>query len=213
MSNATLSTRVTVIDYGIGNIHSVVKALKHHGADVTLSDKPEAIASAERLVLPGVGAFADGMKGLRDRGLVEPIHAYVKTGRPFIGICLGMQLLLARSEEYGDHEGLGIIPGRVVEIPKTPGIKVPHIGWNRIEPRAGGTWLDTALSSTMPGSMVYFVHSFTAQPASETDRLADAWYGGHRISAAVQKDNVAGFQFHPEKSGATGLGILAKFLQ
>lgn len=208
-----MSKPVTVVDYGIGNIHSVIKALKFHGAAVTLADSPEAIAQAERLVLPGVGAFADGMKGLRERALIEPIHAFVKTGRPFAGICLGMQLLLAESEEFGRHDGLGIIPGRVVAIPATPGIKVPHIGWNRIDPRPGGTWQDTPLSSVAPGAMVYFVHSFTAQPREEADRLADAWYGGHRISAAVRRDNVVGFQFHPEKSGATGLSILATFLQ
>lgn len=208
-----MSLQVTVIDYGIGNVHSVVKALAFHGAAVSLSDQPDAIARADRLVLPGVGAFADGMKGLRERGLVEPIRAFVRTGRPFAGICLGMQLLLARSEEFGEHEGLGIIPGSVVAIPPTPGVKIPHIGWNRIEPRPGGTWSGTALEGTEPGTMVYFVHSFTAQPRDESDRLADAWYGGHRISAAVRHENVYGFQFHPEKSGTAGLQILANFLR
>jgi glutamine amidotransferase len=203
-----VSTKVTVIDYGIGNIHSVVKALKFHGADVKVSPDAADIASAERLVLPGVGAFADGMRGLK-----EPIRDYVKSGRPFMGICLGMQLMLKESEEFGHHEGLGLVPGKVVEIPKTPGIKVPHVGWNRIEPRPEGTWLDTPLSSTLPGAMVYFVHSFTAQPEHEADRLADAWYGGHRIGAAIRRENVVGFQFHPEKSGAAGLAILRRFLQ
>ena len=204
--------RATVIDYGIGNLHSVVKALRHEGAEVTVSADPRDVAAAERLVLPGVGAFADGMKGLAERGLVEPLRAYAGTGRPLLGICLGMQLLLGESEEFGRHEGLGIVPGRVVAIRREAGFKVPQIGWNRIFPPNGAGWGGTLLDALEPGAMVYFVHSFTAVPERERDRLADSVYASQRISAAVRRDNVWGCQFHPEKSGPAGLTILGRFL-
>jgi len=204
--------RATVIDYGIGNLHSVLKALRHEGAEVTLSADPRDVAGAERVVLPGVGAFADGMKGLAARGLVEPLRAYAETGRPLLGICLGMQLLLGESEEFGRHEGLGIVPGRVVEIRREAGFKVPQIGWNRIFPPNGAGWGETLLGALEPGAMVYFVHSFTAVPEREEDRLADSVYAGQRISAAVRRGNVWGCQFHPEKSGPAGLTIIRRFL-
>jgi glutamine amidotransferase len=207
-----VSGRVTVLDYGVGNLHSVVKALRHAGAEVMVTAEPRAVASAERLVLPGVGAFSDGMAGLRDRGLVEPLKTYVETGRPLLGICLGMQLLLTASEEFGAHAGLALIPGRVVEIPRKPGLKVPQIGWNRIAPRPGGSWRGTLFEKTAPDTMVYFVHSFTAVPEREEDRLADTNYGGWRVCAAVRRDNAIGCQFHPEKSGPAGLAMLHQFM-
>jgi glutamine amidotransferase len=204
--------RVVVVDYGLGNLHSVVKALKHEGADVVLSDQPVELRQAERVVLPGVGAFADGMEGLRRRRLVEPLLEFVATGRPFLGICLGMQLLLGESDEFGAHAGLGIIPGRVEAIARLPGLKVPHIGWNRVAPPGGASWAGTPLEPLQPGTMMYFVHSFTAVPTHLEHRLADADYGGQRLSAALRKDNVVGCQFHPEKSGRAGLAVLARFL-
>jgi glutamine amidotransferase len=207
-----MSAHVTVIDYGIGNVHSVLKALRHEGAEVTLSAAPDAILAAERLVLPGVGAFGDGMRALRERGQVEPILEYAQRGRPLLGICLGMQLLLGKSEEFGFHEGLGLIDGNVRAIEKRPNVKVPQIGWNRIAPRPGGSWRSTVLEPLEPGTMMYFVHSFTAVPEREEDRLADADYGGQRISAAVQRNNVIGCQFHPEKSGSAGLRVIDRFL-
>lgn len=208
----TTSPQVTVVDYGIGNIHSVVKALRHLGAEVTLTDSGTQIAGAQRLVLPGVGAFADGMRGLGERGLTGPVKDFAGGGRPFLGICLGMQLLMSESEEFGQHAGLDVIPGKVVAIPGAPGLKVPQIGWNRIAPRPGGTWTGTVLEPIGPGTMFYFVHSYTAAPSLEEHRLADADYGGNRISAAVQKGSVVGCQFHPEKSGPHGLDILRRFL-
>ena len=204
--------RATVIDYGIGNLHSVLKALRHEGAEVTLSADARDVAVAERLVLPGVGAFADGMKGLAERGLVEPLRAYAESGRPLLGICLGMQLLMGESDEFGRHEGLGIVPGRVVEIRREAGFKVPQIGWNRIYPPDGAGWGGTLLGALEPGAMVYFVHSYTAVPERENDRLADSVYAGQRISAAVRRGNVWGCQFHPEKSGSAGLTIVRRFL-
>jgi len=194
--------KVVVVDYGLGNMHSVVKALKHEGADVR---------DAERLVLPGVGAFADGMAGLRARGLIEPLHEFIATGRPFLGICVGMQVLLGESEEFGRHEGLGVIEGKVELIPKVPGRKVPHIGWNRIQ--RVGVWDGSPLEPLEDGTMLYFVHSYTCVPANEEHRLADVDYVGHRLSAAIAKDNVVGVQFHPEKSGSAGLVVLARYLR
>ncbi len=207
-----MSAATTVIDYGIGNLHSVVKALGHEGAHVDVTSDPERVRTAERLVLPGVGAFADGMEGLRRRRLIEPILAFVATGRPFLGICLGMQLLFSESEEFGLHAGLGIIAGRVVGIRKVDGIKVPQIGWNRLEPRPGASWVGTVFEDLRPGTMAYFVHSFYAVPEREEHRLADVYYGGQRMSAAAQKGNVIGCQFHPEKSGPDGLCIVRRFL-
>jgi imidazole glycerol-phosphate synthase subunit HisH len=204
--------RVTVIDYGIGNLHSVVKALRHEGAEVTVTADPRDVPNAERLILPGVGAFPDGMRGLRERGLVEPLRAYAASGRPMLGICLGMQLMMGESEEFGRHEGLGIVPGRVVEIRREAGFKVPQIGWNRIFAPNGHGWAGTPLSAVEEGAMVYFVHSFTAVPDREEDRLADSLYANQRISAAVRRGRVWGCQFHPEKSGTVGLGILRQFL-
>jgi imidazole glycerol-phosphate synthase subunit HisH len=203
--------RVVVVDYGLGNLHSVIKALRHEGAEVTLTEDPDEVRRAERLVVPGVGAFADGMAGLRKRNLIEPLREFIATGRPFLGICVGMQVLLSESEEFGHHEGLGVIDGKVELIPTVPGRKVPHIGWNRLAPAR--SWAGTPLEPLEPATMVYFVHSYTAVPARDEDRLADVDYAGHRISAAVCKDNVVGVQFHPEKSGAAGLLVLARYLR
>lgn len=201
-----------VIDYGVGNLHSVVKALEACGAKVTVTSEAAAIAGAPRLVLPGVGAFADGMRGLRDRGLVEPVQAYARGGRPFLGICLGMQMLFTESFEFGHTQGLGLLPGKVIEIARAPGLKVPHVGWNRLVAPPGRSWTGTFLDGQPEGLMTYFVHSFYAVPEREGDRLADVFYGGHRMSAAVQAGAIVGCQFHPEKSGPPGLAMLQRFL-
>lgn len=210
--------RVTIVDYGLGNIFSVARAVEHFGAEVELTDEPARLLEAERLILPGVGAFANGMQGLRDRGLVEPLRAYAAGGRPLLGICLGMQMLVSQSEEFGTHEGLGIIPGKVVAISGKDGgggaMKVPHIGWSELaRPPSRPGWGDTVFSGVDEKSSAYFVHSFTVVPEREADRLADTWYGDCRISAAVQHGNVAGCQFHPEKSGPNGLKIVRNFLE
>jgi glutamine amidotransferase len=213
------ANKVTIVDYGIGNLFSVSRALEKCGAEVVLSATPEGILAADRLVLPGVGAFARGMRGLREQGLVEPLREYAKRGRPLLGICLGMQMLFERSTEFGDHEGLGFIPGRIAAI--EPGldetgapVKVPHIGWSPLlKPEACRTWDGTILQRLQPGATTYFVHSYTAEPAHEEHRLADAQYGASRISAAVRKDHISGCQFHPEKSGANGLAIVRSFLE
>jgi len=213
-----MSKQVTIVDYGIGNIFSVARAIEKCGAEPVLTDDPALILKADRLVLPGVGAFARGMQGLAERGLVAPLQEYARKGRPLLGICLGMQMLFDRSTEFGDHAGLGLIQGdiRAIEPGSVAGaaLKVPHIGWSPLvlPPECTG-WERTILDQAAPGVTAYFVHSFTAVPLREQDRLADAHYGAARISATVRKGNIYGCQFHPEKSGATGLRMLDSFLQ
>ena len=202
---------ITVIDYGIGNVHSVLNAFRHEGATAMLSSDPDVIRNAERLVLPGVGAFGDGMRELGKRQLIEPLREAVAKGTPLLGICLGMQLLLSESEEFGRHAGLGFIAGTVKRIEPTGGEKIPHIGWNRLHHPAGRGWSGSLLEQVPVGTSVYFVHSFTAVPNDEQHRLADTTYGGYRIAAAIQKDNVTGCQFHPEKSGPAGLQMVRRF--
>ena len=209
--------RVTVIDYGIGNLLSVSRALERCGAEVLLTSDPLLITRADRLVLPGVGAFADGMAGLRERGLIDPIREYARSGRPLLGICLGMQMMLDTSEEFGSHEGLGLIPGKVSAIPVT-GVdgrphKIPHIGWNELMPPSPATnWKGTILEDIPTNAAAYFVHSYAAVPAHPEHRLADCHYDGQVISAVIRSGSTYGCQFHPEKSGETGLRILRRFI-
>jgi imidazole glycerol-phosphate synthase subunit HisH len=208
---------VSVIDYGMGNLRSVTMAMQQCGGEVRVIDSPEQIRQADRLVLPGVGAFADGMAELQTRGLLTAIQAYAHRNRPFLGICLGMQMMFEVSEEFQNTAGLSLIPGKVVAIPPTraDGVphKIPHIGWNRLLiPVTGAQWEQTILHGIAPGVAVYFVHSYTGVPDRPEDRLADSDYHGRIISAAVQSGNLSGCQFHPEKSGEVGLHIIRNFL-
>ncbi|GLH73055.1 imidazole glycerol phosphate synthase subunit HisH 1 [Geothrix limicola] len=210
--------KVTVIDYGMGNLRSVSRALEHCGAEVKISSDPKAILGTDRVVLPGVGAFMAGMSALKIRGLDTVIRQVAAAGTPLLGICLGMQMLLEESEEFGLTPGLGLIQGRVVEVPAhTPTgdpLKRPHIGWNELlAPGHGKGWKGSLLEDTPVGDAMYFVHSFMADPTLPEDRLADCLYGGISIAAAIKHDNVMGCQFHPEKSGASGLEILRAFLR
>lgn len=210
--------RISVVDYGIGNLLSVRRAFEHFGAEVEFVRTPAGVAAADRLVLPGVGAFADGMKGLSSLDLIEPIHEFAGRQRPFLGICLGMQMMFDSSEEFGEHKGLGLIPGRVIAIP-SQGIdrvphRIPHIGWNALVlPPARPDWNGSVLEDVPFGTFVYFVHSFTAVPEREEYRLADCHYDGLVISAMVQRDHLCAAQFHPEKSGEMGLRIIRSFLR
>jgi imidazole glycerol-phosphate synthase subunit HisH len=209
---------VTVIDYGIGNLLNVVRALQHCDAAVTVVSQANEICSLpDRLVLPGVGAFAGGMAELRQRGLDDLVRRFEPTGRPFLGICVGAQMLFDVGEEFGEHAGLGLIPGRVQLVPEhTPNggtHRIPHIGWSPLaRPDIRDSWAATPLSRFQEGNSVYFVHSFAAMPADERHRLADTYYDGVRICAAVGRDNIWGCQFHPERSGEEGLSVLQSFL-
>jgi len=216
--HAVMPKQITIVDYGVGNISSVSRAIEHFGAEALLTSNPEEVMRATCLVLPGVGAFSNGMQGLRERGLIDPLRAYAASGRPLLGICLGMQMLLTASEEFGEHEGLGLIPGRVLPVAAKNGqdisLKVPHIGWSGLKmPPLRPTWDGTILEEVSVGSSVYFVHSFMVVPTHEEHRLADTMYGDCRISAAIQMGNVTGCQFHPEKSAAVGLHVIKNFLE
>lgn len=211
-----MAMRVTIIDYGIGNLYSVRRAVEVSGGkDIRVSGRAEDIAEADKVILPGVGAFADGIKGLRERGLVAPLLAAASTGKPLLGICLGMQLLASTSEEFGLHEGLGLIPGEVKAIPRTnlegEAQKVPFIGWSPLMLNAAHPTQESCLAQA-DGKAVYLVHSFHLQPYDPSHLLASYTFGGRMITAAVRCGNVTGVQFHPEKSSAVGLQIMRAFI-
>lgn len=204
---------VTIIDYGIGNLRSIEKAFEHEGIEVVRTDEPALVASAERLILPGVGAFGACMHELVDRQLVVPIQEAVRGGIPFLGVCVGMQLLFEVGEERGTHDGLGLLPGRVVRFQLDGRVdhaerklKVPHMGWNTIRP----TRSHPLLQSIDHESFFYFVHSYHAVCEEDQDVLATSEYG-IGFPAVVQRNNVMGVQFHPEKSQKNGLTILRNF--
>ena len=201
---------IAIIDYGVGNLFSLKSSLAMIGADAIVSGDADVIRNADRIILPGVGAFGDARKKLAQSGLDTVLLDEVKKGKPVMGICLGMQMLFEKSYEYGEHEGLGLIPGQVVPMAgKLPeGLKVPHIGWNALDISAKDHPL---MKYTKPGDCVYFVHSYYAENCKES-MLATAEYGID-VTAAVAKDNVMGCQFHPEKSGAVGLNILRAFCE
>lgn len=209
---------VTVLDYGLCNLFNVARAFAHIGVEVKIVQDPAAADSADRLVVPGVGAFKDSMLAVTAKGLDGAIRTFIDHERPFLGICVGMQILFDTSEEFGEHAGLGILPGRVKALSKvtTDGNpqRVPHIGWNGlVTPESGRGWQHTLLETTPVNSALYFVHSFAAVPDDPSVRLADCLYGGHRICAAVQRDNIMATQFHPERSGELGLNVLRQFMQ
>lgn len=212
-----MTVQVAIVDYGIGNLLSVRRAFEHCGARVEVTDDPDVLLGAARMVVPGVGAFADGMRGLRERGLDRVIVEAAGKGVPVLGICLGMQVFATVSEEFGEHAGLDLIPGRVVPIPPTTldghRHKIPHTGWTALEEPGGGSdWNETILEDVEPGECVYLVHSFAVEPENPRHRLAECEYNGRRIAAAIRRDNVTGTQFHPEKSGPIGLKIIRRFL-
>jgi glutamine amidotransferase len=202
---------VTIIDYGIGNLRSIEKALQRVGATVRRTDDPAAVRDAERLVLPGVGAFGACIDEIRDRDLEAPILEAIEAGTPFLGVCVGMQLLFETGHEKGVHEGLGVLPGRVEHFHAAADgsadhLVVPHMGWNALTPRREHPLLE----GTGDPAYVYFVHSYHAVAEAPDDVLATTTYG-HDFPAVVQRDNVHGVQFHPEKSQAPGLRLLENF--
>jgi glutamine amidotransferase len=207
--------QVVIVDYGLGNLFSVERALRYLGASCEITSDAAKISAAHRLILPGVGAFGDGMKGLAGRGLVEPIKEFIATGRPFMGICLGMQLLMTEGEEFGIHKGLDVIKGRVRRLDESGGYKIPHIGWNSLTPPGGrseSAWKGTVLQRLKSNSFVYFVHSNAVVPDDPSFCLASTSYGDNTFCSVVRKDNICGCQFHPERSADAGLDIYKEFI-
>lgn len=202
---------IAIVDYGVGNLRSVQKALERVGATAVVSDDPAVLDAAKGVILPGVGAFGDAMENLQSRQLLAPVLHQAEKGKPLLGICLGMQLLFDESEEMGYHPGLGLLPGRVVRFPEGM-LKVPHIGWNQLHlPAAASAVAGGALlMGIAPGAYAYFVHSYYATPEQEADVLATTEYGVD-FASVVGRGTVWGAQFHPEKSQEVGLKLLENF--
>lgn len=199
---------IAIIDYDAGNIKSVEKAMKFLGQEVVTTRDKEAILKADKVILPGVGAFGDAMEKLRRYGLEQVIHEVAERGTPFLGICLGLQLLFERSDETPDVKGLGILKGEITRLPETSGLKIPHVGWNSLEfPRKGRLFANLSEEA-----YVYFVHSYYLRAEDESIVTATTDYGTC-IHASVEKGNVFACQFHPEKSGGVGLQILKNFVE
>ena len=198
---------IAIIDYGAGNLHSVKNALDFLGADNIVTGNKEEILSADKVILPGVGAFGDAMKCLEERGLVETVKAVAENGKPFLGICLGLHLLFEESEESPNVKGLGIFKGKIVKIPDNGNLKIPHMGWNNIRI----TKDSKILKNIGNEPYVYFVHSYYVEAEDESVVSAYTEYG-QKLDIAVEQDNVFATQFHPEKSGDIGMEILKNFI-
>ena len=198
---------IAIIDYDAGNIKSVEKALQYLGQETVVSRDPQVLLKADKVILPGVGSFGDAMENLKKYGLVPVIHEIVEKGTPFLGICLGLQLLFESSEETPGVEGLGLLPGKIVRIPDKEGFKIPHMGWNSITVNKNSRILKNIGSEPY----VYFVHSYYVNAEDESIISAYTEYG-QKLDIAVEKDNVFATQFHPEKSGETGMTILKNFI-
>jgi glutamine amidotransferase len=201
---------VVLIDAGTGNLRSVQKALETVGANVERTDDPQKVLFGKRVVLPGVGAFGDFMSGLRARGLEDTVQEIAAAGIPLLGICVGMQALFDVSEEMGEHAGLGLLAGKVVRFAESLSVKIPHTGWNQVEMEMEKE--TPLLKGISAGAYVYFNHSYYCQPWNSTDVVGITDYG-LRYACAVQRENVFGVQFHPEKSQAVGLQTLKNFLE
>ncbi len=198
--------KLVIVDYGAGNLRSVARAVAHVGGESIITSDPAQVAAAPALILPGVGAAADTMRNLRERGLMEPIQQYIAGGRPFLGVCMGQQALFDFSEEGGRHDCLGILPGRIVRLPS--GLKVPHMGWNRVR-----IVRPHPIFEGIPdGSYFYFVHSYHPQPEDPSIIVGETDYGV-TFPSVVARDNIVATQFHPEKSGALGLRMYENFLR
>lgn len=197
---------ITIVDYQMGNLRSVQKGIERIGGEAKISSDPNEIASAEKLILPGVGAFGDAMEEIRRRDLESPIKEFVDSGKPFFGICLGLQLLFERGFEHGEHKGLGILAGDVVKFELPESLKVPHMGWNTVKKLCEGPIVDEIAEDTH----FYFVHSFYVRPTDPSVVALECDYGGP-FCAMVRRGNLFATQFHPEKSQADGLRLLKSF--
>lgn len=199
---------IAVVDYDMGNLHSVCKGLEKAGANPKITDSAREIALADAVLLPGVGSFDPAVQHLRSRGLEDPIKEAIASGKPFLGICLGLQILFDSSEE-GKEPGLGIIPGKVRRFQSEPNITIPHMGWNQLE----FTQADVCLWQNIPANpWVYFVHSYYVDPLDPNIRAATTTHGSQTVTAAIARDNMMAVQFHPEKSSTIGLQMLSNFV-
>jgi glutamine amidotransferase len=206
-------TKVAVLDYGVGNVRSIMNALATLDCETSLTSDRDVIESSDKLIIPGVGAFAYCMVRLRASQLDLAIKAFAQSGKPLLGICVGMQMLFENSEEHGEHAGLGLLPGRVQRLPVAAGndIRLPHIGWTQVEYARGRS--HQSVFATLPAdSNYYFVHSFACSPGEPDHCLAQTRYADVTFAAAVIKDNICGVQFHPERSGKAGLALLENFV-
>lgn len=208
---------VVIADYGVGNIFSVYHAFEAVDAPVVVATDPAELRDADRLVIPGVGGFANCMERLGRLGFRDEVLAFVETGRPVLGICVGMQLLFESSAENGPTSGLGLLAGTVERIPDagldSEKVKFPNTGWSPIEPPEGGDWGGSVLDGLSSGEAMYFMHGYVPNPRDPADRLATFAFHGHCLTAAVRRDNLTGVQFHPERSAKTGLSLLARFAE
>jgi glutamine amidotransferase len=202
-----MAPRVVIVDYGAGNLRSVARAVAHAGHEPIVTDDREQVDAADALIVPGVGAAADTMRNLREHGMVEPIREYIASGRPFFGVCMGQQALLSISEEGGEHECLGIIPGRVKKLEAGDGRKVPHMGWNNVRQKSPHPIFDGIADD----AYFYFVHSYYPQPEDPDVVIGETEYGV-TFASVLARDNIVATQFHPEKSGEAGLRMYANFL-
>ena len=218
-----MKKEVTIIDYGMGNLFNVVRAFERLGCTLNITNDYNKIMKSDRLLLPGVGAFEDGISDLKDNGLYNAIKEFVQTGRPLFGICLGMQLLMTFSEENGIHDGLDLIKGKVVRFSDTNAdsnnYKIPQMGWNALQPPnkiENGTgkifWKDSILNNLEENPYMYFVHSYFVVPEDNKICIAETAYGKDLFCSVFQKDQIIGCQFHPERSGEEGLKIIRNFI-
>ncbi|MDD4910449.1 MAG: imidazole glycerol phosphate synthase subunit HisH [Candidatus Omnitrophica bacterium] len=211
------NNKATIVDYGMGNLFSIERAMAYIGGETEITGDPVKVRSAQRLILPGVGAFREGMRELKDRSLSDAICEFSGSGRPLLGICLGMQLLMSESDEFGLCNGLNLIKGRVriLEKPeKDNSFKIPHVGWREIYFKEGALNPGRSiLRDVADGSHFYFVHSFICSPNEDNNIIAESEYGKDRFCSVLCKDNIWGCQFHPEKSARGGLKIFENFLK
>lgn len=212
--NMMQAPKIAIVDYGMGNLYSVKRVCEYVGLNAEITSDKDVVAKADGIILPGVGAFGDAMEVLHRNDLVSPMKEAIISGKPFLGICLGMQLLMTESEEFGTHAGLDIFQGSVVQFPnkndKGQGIKVPQVGWNTII-CSGSAWPTPLLEGVVSGSYMYFVHSFRVIPARENVVATTSVYEGIPYTSGIANDNVVAFQFHPEKSGINGIRIYKNF--
>ena len=210
------SPLVAIVDYGLGNLYSIARACEQVGLRAKVTGEALDLQKADAVLLPGVGAFADAMKALNERALASPMKEAAEVGKPLVGICLGLQLMMSESHEFGAHEGLGLIEGSVERLPKGEPdtlhgrgrmLKVPQVGWRPVSEPVPGRWSETPLADTKPGTYQYFVHSYYVKPDDRSVVAAVSSFGGLEFCAAVKKDNIFACQFHPERSGPDGLAI------